>query len=183
MATTKAMASSPVILLLATILLVVTSVHAHYDCPPPPAALTPEASTPAPVASTPAMAPVASAPEPVPSASAPPPIAIAPTPVASAPAPPQNASAPSTGSGQCKLSDVAEFGVCVNLNFGRMGMASRDMCCRRIRGKPIVNAVTCLCTTFWQFNVRARANIGNNVNAVLEICGISRIPDPVCLLL
>jgi hypothetical protein len=61
-----------------------------------------------------------------------------------------------------------------------MGMASRELCCRRIHEKPVVNTVNCLCTTFLQFNVGVNVEVANKVNAILEICGTTRVSNLVC---
>ncbi|KAM0843591.1 hypothetical protein ACQ4PT_057617 [Festuca glaucescens] len=105
-----------------------------------------------------------------------------PPPPAPAPAPAPTSSAP--GDGQCTLDGVAELGVCTSLRLGGLGRtstAARDLCCRRVRGKPIANTVACLCTVFWPFNARSRADVANDVNDILSICGKARVPDPVCL--
>ena len=104
----------------------------------------------------------------------------------SLPPPPTEAPAlipPGGGGGQCTLVGVAQFAVCASLRVrvpGRTSTVARDLCCRQIREKPMDDTVKCLCTIFWPFNVRDRADAAKDVNAVLRICGKPPVPGPVC---
>ncbi|KQK05191.1 hypothetical protein BRADI_2g18600v3 [Brachypodium distachyon] len=96
--------------------------------------------------------------------------ALAPAPAAAmAPPPPPQPMRP------CP-SDAGEFGACVNLGIGRdrMNPADRDRCCGQIRGMPSNQAAGCLCEA--ALGVRFDAF---NVNAVLGVCGMARVPGIV----
>ncbi|XBJ26994.1 hypothetical protein VPH35_004323 [Triticum aestivum] len=98
------------------------------------------------------------------------------------PPPPATAPAPSAcGGDHCPLSDVVKLDVCVDLQLGRMGLANKERCCRQIRGMP--NAADCLSVTLSRAHVRVRANIADEVNAVLTACGVARVFDLACIII
>uniref|UniRef100_A0ACD5T806 Uncharacterized protein n=1 Tax=Avena sativa TaxID=4498 RepID=A0ACD5T806_AVESA len=134
MATTKAMASSLVILL-AAILLATASVQARHD------------SLPTPPAEAPALVRLAG--------------------------------------GQCPREGVAELRLCPSILVSYIGGRNTyngELCCLRIRRKPIADAVACLCANFFFPGFGDDGvDVAAQVNTVLDLCGIARVPDLVCI--
>ncbi|XBJ05562.1 hypothetical protein VPH35_024319 [Triticum aestivum] len=85
--------------------------------------------------------------------------------------------------GRCKLSDEISLKVCVNIRLSKMSPFEKNQCCQQIRQTPSAtpSAVDYLCSAFTRARARVYANVLDEINAILTVCGKTRVHDQFCL--